>query len=302
MNSLIPTNLYKTEETVMNKPAVSDGQLRFHRLEEIERNDQISGKTVERIKHFEFFWLKTGLGTLTADMKETPVSEDSIYCLAPGQYRKFRLHGASEGYYLSLSPEYVHLTESQIDFSLLIEQYKDERNLMTVPADGEMEELIIRIHRELGRQTFMRTELLKGLIKVFLLDLSRRIEDANSLNGNTANEGDLGFVRKFMQLVKKDFATKKLVADYADELCITPNYLNYLVKKQTGYPASHHIQQYIIMEAKRRAAYSGLRMKEIAHALGFEDYAHFSKFFKNYSGIKFSSFKKGMLGNNLGMI
>jgi AraC family transcriptional activator of pobA len=298
MNPIIPSNLYRTEEAVMNKVA-SNGQLRVHILEGIETNDQKNDETVERIKHFEFFWLKTGSGILTVDMKETTVSENSIYCLAPGQYRKIQLQEASRGYYLSLSPEYVHLLEGQIDFSLLIEQYKDEGNLLTVHADGEMEELIIRIRRELGGQTFMHTELLKGLIKVFLLDLSRRIEDANCHNSQTASEVDLGFVRKFMQLVKKDFATKKLVADYADELCITPNYLNYLVKKQTGYPASHHIQQYIIMEAKRRAAYSGLRMKEIADALGFEDYAHFSKFFKNYSGINFSSFKKGMLSGNL---
>jgi AraC-like DNA-binding protein len=36
-------------------------------------------------------------------------------------------------------------------------------------------------------------------------------------------------------------------------------------------------------------------MKEVADNLGFCDYAHFSKFFKNYSGISFSTFRKQVL-------
>jgi transcriptional regulator GlxA family with amidase domain len=33
-------------------------------------------------------------------------------------------------------------------------------------------------------------------------------------------------------------------------------------------------------------------MKQIAYALGFEDDAHFSKYFKNISGLNFSSYRK----------
>jgi YesN/AraC family two-component response regulator len=97
---------------------------------------------------------------------------------------------------------------------------------------------------------------------------------------------------KFMELVSRAYATKKMVADYASELMVTPNYLNQIVKRVSGFPASHHIQQYLIMEAKRQAIQSCRSMKEIAYDLGFEDLAHFSKFFKNKSGTNFSSFKK----------
>ena len=47
-----------------------------------------------------------------------------------------------------------------------------------------------------------------------------------------------------------------------------------------------------MLEAKRQAAYSSLTMKEIAYQLGFDDIAHFSKFFKNVSGSSFTDFKK----------
>jgi AraC-like DNA-binding protein len=84
----------------------------------------------------------------------------------------------------------------------------------------------------------------------------------------------------------------KMVAEYAEELSVSPNHLNEIVKKVSGFPASHHIRQRVLLEAKRLAAYSGASMKEIAYSLGFEDIAHFSKFFKNLSGSNFTSYKK----------
>ena len=83
-----------------------------------------------------------------------------------------------------------------------------------------------------------------------------------------------------------------MVADYACQLFITPNYLNEIVKKTTDYSAGYHIRQRIALEAKRQAMYSPLSIKEVAYYLGFTDTAHFSKFFKNTTGKNFSDFKK----------
>ena len=86
-----------------------------------------------------------------------------------------------------------------------------------------------------------------------------------------------------------------MVIDYASQLYVTPNYLNRIVKKITGFTASHHIQQQIILEAKRKALYLSASMKEIAYSLGFDNLAHFSKFFKNNCGMSFTDFKKQAL-------
>ena len=95
-----------------------------------------------------------------------------------------------------------------------------------------------------------------------------------------------------MNLLQEQFTSKKMVCDYASELMVTPNYLNRAIKRVSGFTASYHIQQQIILEAKRHALYSGTSMKEIAYLLGFENLAHFSKFFKSKSGMNFSNFKK----------
>ncbi|MBA4056149.1 MAG: AraC family transcriptional regulator [Marivirga sp.] len=300
MNPLLPSLQIRNDAHFANKASIPVSQFELCTFKWIQQNNAFSTSIPDRAKSFEIIWFKSGSGLLTVDLKNNCVLENSIYIITPGQYRCFICDDEAEGYYISISEEYLHLTESHIDFSLLVEQYKVDYNLPVIQADTGMEDLIVRIQGEYNSQDLLRTEILKSLLKVFLIYLSRRMEQGMAGgNGVVPLVKELDLVGKFMQLLKKHFATKKLVADYADELCITPNYLNFLVKKQTGFPVSHHIQQYIIMEAKRQAFYSGMRMKEVADALGFEDYAHFSKFFKNYSGVNFSSFRKGVLRNNV---
>ena len=98
-----------------------------------------------------------------------------------------------------------------------------------------------------------------------------------------------------MLLVNKNFIQNKMVNDYASDLFVTPNYLNSVVKKVTGYSASYHIQQRIILEAKRLALDPEINMKEIGYKLGYEDVAHFSKFFKINGGVNFTNFRKQLL-------
>ena len=246
----------------------------------------------EQTSTYEIVWIKRGNGTLTSDMFKFPISENAVYCFTPGQYRNLESTNKVDGYYISFSQAFLYLLESPLDFSSFFSAQGDRKPIAAIHPDLEMEDLFVKMYREYQGQHFLRNEILKGMLKVFMIYLSRLFEWNNQGKPDGWYEKDKEIVRKFLTLLKKHITTKKLVAEYADELCITPNYLNAIVKKQTGIPASHHIQQRIISEAKRHALYSGLSMKEVADKLGFEDYAHFSKFFKNYSGINFSSFRK----------
>jgi YesN/AraC family two-component response regulator len=135
-------------------------------------------------------------------------------------------------------------------------------------------------------------ELLKRYFKIFLIYLTRTLEE-NFQSTEQSRETEL--VKNFMELLDKNFKEKKMVAEYAAKLLVTPNYLNRIVKKITGFSAGHHIRKRVVLEAKRMGRYSDAGMKEIAYNLGFLDSAHFSRFFKTFGGINFSEFKKGPL-------
>lgn len=237
--------------------------------------------TPEKLNAFEILHVKTGTGNLTIDNREYPLQSNTFFCLAPGQIRSLQSGENTEGKRISLSLQFLILALGHANY------YTTE---WLAPGSRDLDDLLLRMKHELVAQDDLASDVIRSLFMVFMIDLRRRSESHNN-RMETANN-DKFIVQRFFISLQKHHVSKKLVADYADELCISPNYLNAVVKRQTGFPASYHIQQFIIVEAKRQAIYSDLRMKEVAERLGFDDYAHFSKFFKNYSGMNFSDFKR----------
>ena len=74
-------------------------------------------------------------------------------------------------------------------------------------------------------------------------------------------------------------------------LNMTHNYLNENIKKYTGFPVSYWIKNEILLEAKRLLVYTTLSVKEIAHAIGYDDPAYLSKVFRIHEGISPKTFR-----------
>lgn len=244
-------------------------------------NESVRIGAADKLSSFEILFVRDGAGTLAVDNRKYPLRNNTFFCLAPGQFRVLHSTGNPTGNRISFSLQFLMLTDGQSNY------YNTE---WMVSCTNELDELLTRIRQELSPQDDVSAEVIRSLFKVFMIYLRRKSETRNDQLDPAGK--DRLMAQRFFMLLQKHHVSKKLVSDYADELCITPNYLNTMVKKQTGHPASYHIQQYIIAEAKRHAMYSGLRMKEVAERLGFDDYAHFSKFFKNYSGMNFSDFRR----------
>lgn len=91
--------------------------------------------------------------------------------------------------------------------------------------------------------------------------------------------------KAFKSILEHNYITVKKPAEYAQSLNVSAPYLNECVKKTTGYPVSYHIQQRIILEAKRLLYHSDKSVKEIASELGYDDYPYFSRLFNKVAGM-----------------
>jgi len=91
--------------------------------------------------------------------------------------------------------------------------------------------------------------------------------------------------KAFREDLSRHFARIKRPKDYAERLHLSTAYLNECVKATTGQPVSHHIQQRIILEAKRLLYHSNQSLKEIAAGLGYDDYPYFSRLFIKIAGV-----------------
>ncbi|MNJ94174.1 HTH-type transcriptional activator Btr [compost metagenome] len=91
--------------------------------------------------------------------------------------------------------------------------------------------------------------------------------------------------RAFRAALGKNFKTIKHPRDYAALLNLSTSYLNECVKSTTGKPVSIHIQQRIILEAKRLLYHSGKSVKEVADELGYDDFSYFTRIFTKTVGV-----------------
>lgn len=101
--------------------------------------------------------------------------------------------------------------------------------------------------------------------------------------------------KTFRNLLEQKFAFLKRPGDYAKELNISTEYLYECVKNTTGFSVSHHIEQRIVLEAKRLLHYSHRSVKQISADLGFDDYSYFIRLFGKVTGTTPIGFRKKLI-------
>jgi len=89
---------------------------------------------------------------------------------------------------------------------------------------------------------------------------------------------------KFLQAVFDKESTPLQVADYAEQLNVTPNYLNKTVKQHTHRTAIDWVEIARLNRAKQLLKDPSVPISEIAGRVGIPDQSYFSRFFKKKTG------------------
>lgn len=139
------------------------------------------------------------------------------------------------------------------------------------------------LQEEFETKDHIQGEMLRVMLKRLLIKSSRLIKEMREVT--SLPNSQLDTLRKFHILVDQHFKEKHMVADYAALLFKSPKTLSNVFKK-AGYPTPLAIiNNRIILEAKRLLMFSNKSAEQIAYELGYNEGAHFSKFFKSHSGL-----------------
>ncbi len=90
---------------------------------------------------------------------------------------------------------------------------------------------------------------------------------------------------QFMHLVAQHGAVQHSIDFYASEMCVSNNYLSFLVKQASGLTAKEWIDKAIIAQAKMLLKTTDLQNAQISHRLNFTNPSFFNKFFKRVTGM-----------------
>jgi AraC family transcriptional regulator, transcriptional activator of pobA len=144
------------------------------------------------------------------------------------------------------------------------------------------------LFREYSEAKKNSTEIICLTLKVLIL-MYRRNSIFSGPGFDSGQKGQL--LTEFRKIVNSRFVSCRTAKDYANELNITPNYLNALCQEYYFKTVSEIIQERVILEAKRLLMHSGLSISEISFKLGFRDNSYFGRYFKKIVGITPKSFR-----------
>ncbi|MBW8683069.1 helix-turn-helix domain-containing protein [Chitinophaga rhizophila] len=235
-----------------------------------------------------------GGGSHTIDFEKFQIKPYHGYFMAPGQVHGWNFEGDIDGYVINFSADFFKSF-------LLNNQYLKKFEFL----NGKVQHSVVDIHEK--DQSSVIELLNKALIEVestgkfqldklriILLELFFLIADikgeSEELRG-MENHNQI-VLRNFEQLIDEHFLRLRLPKDYAELLCVTPNYLNIICKELLGISAGNLIRNRIVLEAKRMLINLELTVTEIAYKLNFSDNSYFCKLFKNQTGMSPETFRK----------
>ena len=127
----------------------------------------------------------------------------------------------------------------------------------------------------------------REVIQHLLVSLLYNIEYLAHNNGNAQNHQTRQekIFQRFISLVNTYSKKERNVVFYADKLCLTPRYLNTVVRQTSQQTVMDWINQSIILEAKVLLKHSNLLVYQISDELNFPNPSFFCKFFKRMTGI-----------------
>lgn len=261
---------------------------------EQERRGQLDGP--HRHEYYVVIWVQDGTGTHDVDFQRFPLQPGTCWFLSPGQAHSLRLDSPPRGWVLSFEHDFFCVSEANGEILVNSGLFHNLLHFKPFHLAGayhdRFAQLVAEMQAEYLADQPLRDEMLRGLLKLFLIQASRAF--APQLSGTRESSRTVCLVRQFNDLVEGKFRDSTRVADYAGWLHVSPTHLNDTVKKVTGQPASEHIKHRVVLEAKRRAFFGNHSAKEIAYELGFGDEAHFSRYFKTNTGQTFSEYRRSI--------
>lgn len=276
-------------------------RINFHRtkygrelLVDVIRAREIPGLDVGGEPHvltfYEIFLVTSGHGTLRLDGRTHRLSSGSVFFTSPGQPRQWSTRGI-DGLCLFFTAEFVE------------EFFRDPLFLFTLPyfhrADVSTH-MKLRLHeaRALAeRFGAMKREIrtlrpdsphaLRAALYDTLVQIARRFATHNG-DAPAANPT----ASRLRRLIERDFAAHHRPSHYARALGITVGHLNQLARLHLGRSAGVVVRERLALEARRQLTYTDLTAADVGFALGFEDPAYFSRFFRRATSMSPTEYRR----------
>ena len=217
----------------------------------------------------------------------------TLICVAPGQIGGKEDNGERvdiKGWAVLFHPDLLH--GSALEKDIRKYSFFDYRINEALHMTGEEHDILVSLMRQMknelenGRDDF-QDSILTGYLGLILRFCSRFYQ-RQFMTRKLANTD----VLKRFDALLRDYYENGLqmrqgipgVQYCADKLCMSTNYFGDLIKKMTGDTARDYIRNFVVQQSKNMLA-AGKSVSQTAYDMGFDYPQHFSRMFKNSTGM-----------------
>lgn len=238
--------------------------------------------------------IKKAKGQHKIDFNSYTLGSNQLFFVAPGQVHQVIESEQSSGFAMTFSNQFLVKNEIPLSFiaSLNLFQNYGQSPPLTPSTDQfeNIENFCHQIYSLFHGDSHMKSLSIGAYLKLLLIECNN-ICSINPIESDVDTSGD-NLIRAFKESVDAHYQKEHSTSYYANQLHITPDHLNRVIKTKIGKTAKDYIQSRITTEAKRLLYFTDLSNKEIGYELGFNEPANFSAFFKKCTGYSPSKFKK----------
>ncbi len=265
-------------------------------------NDYISPN---RRQFFKIFHITSGTGILTVGLHRYNLSPGDIAFLHPDEIMSWQTTSTETGgHFCLIHPKYFGAAEHVLQ---LFRHYPYFKPTQAVIQLTENQSAIVDRHfgiilEENESDNADKKDAILLHLQMILLEARRAGKNLTDV----AVPESYNYIHGFLSLLESTFQVQgpdsvikiKTAAEFADQLHVHPNYLNTLVKNQTGKTLREHIQERLLYEAKSLLVHTGWDIQTISYVLGFSNHAAFTSFFHRKENTSPSRFRESVVPAN----
>ena len=281
-------NTIKTNQDVpvfsLEHDPVLPGKLFSMRHFEGVRPHQSELLVPHRKDYYLFVFARRGGARFWADMAAYETRDNTFYIMGPNQVIVKEEPKCMWGTALAFDREFLALHDNASLARLpIVRNEQKSSELRLSDADiAFVEDMLAKITKEYNQPGEWQQRMITAYLTVLLTYLSRLY---SAQYETVAPSSDNSLLKKYQAAIEENFREIHQVSEYAAMLYVSPGHLRDVVKAQSGKPAIAHIQERMVLEARRMLFHSEYSLKEIGFDLGFSDASYFSRFFKRETGV-----------------
>ena len=250
--------------------------------------------TLNRMNCYGIFMQQEFPEGLTYGIGTYHEGDGSLMAFSPGQIGGKLDDGTRRQYYgwvLLFDTEFIQgsVIEEKLGGYQFFSYHSNEALILTPREKDILSQLMATLRQELKMPSpsFGQNDIIKDYI-LLILDYCNRFY-LRQFNEMTAAGSDI--LSRFQQVLTDYYAHGQQkenglpsVKYCASELCLSPGYFGDVIRKALGESPKDYIRDFVVRRAKSLIL-SGKSIDQVAEEIGFEYPQHFTRMFKNTTGV-----------------